>query len=435
MIRPSPLNLSLVKRLSADLMARAPTTSTMSSSRDTSPTRASTMDSLADTSPHSSNDKAVGESSTPSQSELRHDLPPTTSDAACSLPKHQGVEVKTLPQSQGEINTVTVGKEHAEVDSLEKCIQEAGNSMPWNPGSFRLVASVLKEPRNQSEVQQMEWLSHGFVAVKRMPISFTKLGYNQFVEENDAKISNPWLDIGILQHLNKTSYPYVPDHLGVFQSCSETFTVSSLAVEGDLFSWIHKDGSLPKPGLDREEVLWPIKTQIAVALQTLHLLGIAHLNVSMESILLTRGTEGEAKVQLTEFGLACLHRSNITGARGKPSYIAPELHSDKPCSSYACDVFSLGVVMYCLALGRYPWMSTQPGLCKKFMYGQIHGLRALLKKSLVDRFTSPCLTDILESVLAIEPCHREPLMTVIKGMRREQRMGYEEVTPDGTLGL
>lgn len=411
-MRPCPLDLSFMKARTGDVMVRAPTTGSLAS------TTASSMECSPDITPDSSKRKATWNPPMQSFHEL---LLPTTSDVASSLPKHEGMTMSTSPQSQGEVHSLAVGKEQVEEDTVEKNIREAGKTLPWDPESFTFVTSVLKDPSNQSEVQQMEWLGRGHVAVKRMPISFTKLGHDQFKQEHDAKIANPWLDIGILKHLNKISYPYVPDHLGVYRSCSDLFAVSSLAAEGDLFNWINKDGSLPKPGLDREEVLRPIVSQIAVALHTLHALGITHCNVSMESILLTRSPDHQPKVQLVDFGLACLHGSIITGPRGKPSYIAPELNLGIPCNSHACDVFSLGVVMFCLALGRYPWMSTKPKICKKFMYREVHGFRAFLKKSSVDKVISLHLADLLESALISEPCHRANLTGIIEGMNSGKR--------------
>eukprot|EP00931_Biecheleriopsis_adriatica_P053865 TRINITY_DN3162_c0_g1_i1.p1 TRINITY_DN3162_c0_g1~~TRINITY_DN3162_c0_g1_i1.p1 ORF type:complete len:366 (-),score=58.98 TRINITY_DN3162_c0_g1_i1:75-1130(-) len=289
---------------------------------------------------------------------------------------------------------------------VESCIREAEKAGQWTPGSFRLVENIQQAARNHGMVQKMELLGYGLVAVKRMPISWTMLGSDEFTEHRQEETENPWLDIGVTRYLNKMGFEYVPFHMGVFRSCSETFVVSSLAAT-DMFSWL-MNYKLPEPGPQREKAFGPIMSQIILAVGGLHELGIAHCDLSLENILLVQhGLDGHLKVQLIDFCVASVDGKQIFGARGKPSYIAPELHSNELCCPFACDVFSSGVVLYMLAMNSYPWMSTRPGGCKKFCYAQTHGLRALLTKVLhagrpVLKALSPCLLELLEGLLAFQ---------------------------------
>ena len=51
--------------------------------------------------------------------------------------------------------------------------------------------------------------------------------------------------------------------------------------------------------------------------------------------------------------------ASVPGHRGKPSYMAPEMFSQRSYDARAADVFSCGVCAYALAMGSYPWSSTR----------------------------------------------------------------------------
>eukprot|EP00931_Biecheleriopsis_adriatica_P029737 TRINITY_DN17606_c0_g1_i1.p1 TRINITY_DN17606_c0_g1~~TRINITY_DN17606_c0_g1_i1.p1 ORF type:complete len:404 (+),score=66.03 TRINITY_DN17606_c0_g1_i1:66-1214(+) len=299
-----------------------------------------------------------------------------------------------------------------------------------NLTSLKFVRTLQSAPRNHGVVQQMELLGYGCVAVKRMPLSWTFQGHAQFVQQHEGELENPWTDVGIVQYLNAVGYPYVPEHIGILQTHLETFVISSLASEGDLFSWATRN--LPSPGRQREESLLLIKRQVICALHALHDLGIAHGDVSAENILLTRDNHGELKVQIIDFAMASVKGQSIIGAISKESYRAPELYSGQPCDPFACDVFSMGVLMYCLSTARYPWMTTRPDGCKRFRFAAIHGFRALTEKvqlfgKQLSTVFSANFLDLLEAVLFIQPSHRATISDVMSSQWMQGLEKLQEV--------
>lgn len=100
-----------------------------------------------------------------------------------------------------------------------------------------------------------------------------------------------------------------------------------------------------------------IVMQLASALHSLHSLGIVHGDVKSSNILL----DGNVHCFLADFGLAH-HDSNsdetsqFMRLQGTPDYMAPELISQS--SSFASDLYALGVVLYHMLTGQLPFKSS-----------------------------------------------------------------------------
>ena len=93
--------------------------------------------------------------------------------------------------------------------------------------------------------------------------------------------------------------------------------------------------------------------QVAYALLHLHSHGVIHRDLKPENILITE--EGEIKV--IDFGIAQLHEEekNVTDADrflGTPNYMSPEQKEDPSSVTFSSDIYSLGVILYELILGK-----------------------------------------------------------------------------------
>ncbi len=117
-----------------------------------------------------------------------------------------------------------------------------------------------------------------------------------------------------------------------------------------------------------------ITLQIAYALTHLHSHGIIHRDLKPENILLT----AQGGVKVIDFGISQIYTEKESSKNrhliGTPIYMSPEQREDPLKVSFSTDIYSLGIIMYEVVLGR---------LC----YGEIHlssvsrGLQKILAKT------------------------------------------------------
>jgi serine/threonine protein kinase len=93
--------------------------------------------------------------------------------------------------------------------------------------------------------------------------------------------------------------------------------------------------------------------QVSYALLHLHSHGVIHRDLKPENILITE--EGEIKV--IDFGIAQLHEeekvsTDTSRFLGTPNYMSPEQKEDPSSVTFATDIYSLGVILYELILGK-----------------------------------------------------------------------------------
>jgi PAS domain-containing protein len=109
-------------------------------------------------------------------------------------------------------------------------------------------------------------------------------------------------------------------------------------------------------------VAFDVMDQVTGAVRYIHGRGIVHCDLKPENIFLSQ-VPGEPRrtnqVKLLDFGLSWRAESlPDTTLGGTPPYLAPErLRGDPPAPP--CDVYSLGVLLYELLTGRWPYSGTQ----------------------------------------------------------------------------
>jgi len=291
-------------------------------------------------------------------------------------------------------------------DSMEKV---AASVKPWREEDYILHSLLQEAVRNHGRVDMMQQKSGGpMLAVKRMPNKWVRQGPTESSELYPSEAEKPWVDLGLVRHLNSIKYPYVCELLGVFRDNEHTYVASSLATCGDLFSWSIRD---PNPGPLREASIFPLAIQIFSAVRTLHEFGVAHRDLSLENILLTELPSGEQRIRLIDFGMATVNRICPGEVRGKLSYQSPEMHSTMPYDAFLADVFALGIVLFAMAVQDYPWTSTKQKKCRRFEYSATFGFRKFLKKQtllngngerLADVFSAE-LAELLQGLLQVQP--------------------------------
>merc|ERR1740121_2882419 len=230
----------------------------------------------------------------------------------------------------------------------------AAGILPWDGQRFTRVKQLEEAHRNYGCVELMRE-GDTFVAVKKMPTMWIRSSPDKFDAQYPDASERPWVDVGLVRRLNEIQYPYSVKLVGVFADSKNTYVVSSLASEGDLFAWCNRD---PKPGLEREAAMHPLARQIFTGVSWLHDLGVAHRDLSLENLLL-HNEDGAMRIKIIDFGMATLDLSASAEIRGKQSYQAPEIHLAQPFDTFMTDPFSLGVVLFAMGAQDYPWSATK----------------------------------------------------------------------------
>jgi len=131
------------------------------------------------------------------------------------------------------------------------------------------------------------------------------------------------------------------------------FFVMELLDGRTLSDLLYQGKGLPIPEAVR------LVTEIGSGLAAAHQHGVVHRDLKPDNVGLVRDTEGVEHVKILDFGLAKITQENRKLTRagqvlGTPEYMSPEQASGQPVD-HRSDVFSLGILLYRLVVGRVPF--------------------------------------------------------------------------------
>ena len=145
-----------------------------------------------------------------------------------------------------------------------------------------------------------------------------------------------------------------------FEDGGLLYIVMDYCQNGTLYQLLNKSGKL------NEDDCKTIFRGLLKGVEALHAASIAHRSLSLESVLIT--ANGAPKI--CNFG--CSHKLTphqlLSSQCGQPVYAAPEVVLHQPYDATKSDMWSLGVILYCIAAGTLPWktenqMATMHQIC------------------------------------------------------------------------
>ncbi|KAA8495982.1 Calcium/calmodulin-dependent protein kinase type II [Porphyridium purpureum] len=150
--------------------------------------------------------------------------------------------------------------------------------------------------------------------------------------------------------LRSTQHPGVVKFVDFCESETQWFLVTELVDGDDLFELLNK-GSLS------ESQLLFLTAQVLHTLAYLHSCGIAHRDIKLENVMVTRNPK--MCIKLIDFGLS--HWIEMDGSNvvnefpGTKQYKAPELLLRVPNTDpRRADLFALGVILFVIITGSFP---------------------------------------------------------------------------------
>jgi carbon catabolite-derepressing protein kinase len=158
---------------------------------------------------------------------------------------------------------------------------------------------------------------------------------------------------------------------------------------GELFDYIVSNGRL---GEDKARKFFQ---QIVAAVEYCHRHKIVHRDLKPENLLL----DDQYFVKIADFGLSNIMTDGnfLKTSCGSPNYAAPEVISGKLYAGPEVDVWSCGVILYVLLVGRLPFDDEYiPTLFKKIAAGNYN----------IPSYLSPGAVSLIKRMLMVNPVHR-----------------------------
>ena len=165
--------------------------------------------------------------------------------------------------------------------------------------------------------------------------------------------------------------------------------------------------------------------QLVKALQYLHSLKIIHRDLKLANLFLSEKME----LKLGDFGLATT--LNFDGERkrslcGTPNYIAPEILDGKTGHSYEVDIWSIGIIIYILLIGKPPFETNNV----KETYKRIRLRNYSFPQNA--KISEPA-KDLIQNILVLEPHRRPTLDEILKSDFMNMGTSIPKSMPISTL--
>jgi len=129
-----------------------------------------------------------------------------------------------------------------------------------------------------------------------------------------------------------------------YHSHTDHVLILEYAENGDLLDFLLENGKLP------ESKAREFFSQILHGTQHLHHHNICHRDIKPENVLLDK----KYNVKIADFGLACRGKWMTTGC-GSTYFASPEMVSNAVYDGHLADIWSCGVVLYCLLSVQFPY--------------------------------------------------------------------------------
>ncbi|KAI8809436.1 kinase-like domain-containing protein [Cladochytrium replicatum] len=186
--------------------------------------------------------------------------------------------------------------------------------------------------------------------------------------------------------LSKISHPFIVKLYYAFQTTDRLYLILSYAQGGELFSFIRKERMLS------EDVAKFYCSEVVLALEHLHSLGIIYRDLKPENILL----DSDGHVVLTDFGLSKVSLDGTRTVCGTAEYMAPEIIQEQTYDQFV-DYWSLGILLFDMLTGAPPFV----GPNRKIIMDNI-----IRKKTNLPAYLTPNAKDLITKLLKKNPSQR-----------------------------
>lgn len=194
----------------------------------------------------------------------------------------------------------------------------------------------------------------------------------------------------------------IVEFVEVIKDDKYTYIVTELLEGPELFAYVQKN---PLSETEARNLF----REILAAVQCMHSKRIVHRDLKLENILFTH--ENSSTLKLIDFGFAaCIGNRLMDTPCYTLEYAAPEILSNKKYSE-ACDLWSLGVILYTLLCGHMPFQRRNESQ-------DDHEIRERIKRGAIDTDSSAWQSlnksakDLIRKLLTVCPNKRMKLKDI-----------------------
>ena len=171
-------------------------------------------------------------------------------------------------------------------------------------------------------------------------------------------------------------------------------------------------------------------SQLLRGLECIHTAGIVHADIKSDNVMV-QVVDGRDRVVIVDFGLArrillpdpgspqgilASHQSSVYGT---PGYMAPEIiRGSQP--TYACDVYSAGIVLFQMLFGRTPFKGK---IQSEILRRQLEEPNAILTDIVANQTIPEALGAVLLRATAVDPEHRFPDVSEFRRVLEQSSVG------------
>ncbi|KAJ5884831.1 hypothetical protein N7495_009341 [Penicillium taxi] len=191
-----------------------------------------------------------------------------------------------------------------------------------------------------------------------------------------------------IQYLQLLRHPHIIKLYTVIATKSDIVMVLEYA-ERELFDYLVRKGKC------QDDEARKFFQQIICAVEYCHRHKIVHRDLKPENLLI----DSNKNVKIADFGLSNIMTDGnfLKTSCGSPNYAAPEVISGKLYAGPEVDVWSCGVILYVLLVGRLPFDDDYiPALFKKIAAGNFH----------MPSYISSGAARLIRAMLQVHPVHR-----------------------------
>ncbi|KAF9451606.1 Pkinase-domain-containing protein [Macrolepiota fuliginosa MF-IS2] len=183
--------------------------------------------------------------------------------------------------------------------------------------------------------------TYGKVRMGTHRLTSTRVAIKQIPKAMSANLTRE------IHHHRQLHHPHIAQMYEVIATESSIWIVTELCSGGELFDYLVEKGRLEE---DETRVIFG---QLCLAVAYLHESGIVHRDLKLENVLL----DERCRIKLGDFGFTREYDKNgfMQTFCGTTGYASPEMLQGKRYQGPEVDVWSLGVILYCLLTGTLPF--------------------------------------------------------------------------------